>query len=571
MRKIFIISILLLTTSLVSFAIPAKPGQWTTVTLVDGTSVRVQVVGDEHGHYFQAADGTAYQMMDDGSFVRADQRELLSMARFRKAQSNARRASRLTQKAPNRVGEFNTLIGEFKGLIILVDYTDVKFKPINTIEKFTDIMNMDNYVSDEGFVGSVKDYFIDQSDSLFTLTFDVVGPVQLAHNMKYYGENDSYGYDKRPAEMVVEGCKAVDSLINFANYDWDGDGEVDQVYVIYAGYGEADNASTKKNTVWPHEWSLSAAVGHSLHLDGVTIDTYACGSELSASGIIDGIGTICHEFSHCLGYPDTYDTSGGGQFGLGTWDVMCNGSYNGNGFCPPNYTAYEKMVVGWISPIELTTDTLINNLLPTSKGGKAYKLVNSGHSDEYFLIESRQQDGWDKSTPGKGLMISYVDYDEDLWYMNFENSLGNYAEVNGYEPGDQYYDYYNSISNDHQRLTFFRANNKGNSYSSATDLYPYRNNNSLTPKSKPASKLYHENALGTMFMDLSIVGITQNDDGTMSFRTLAEQEIKDAIITQNIQPTTATGIYTLDGRYIGTDLNVLKHGMYVINGRKIVK
>ena len=224
MRKIFIISILLLTTSLVSFAIPAKPGQWTTVTLADGTSVRVQAVGDEHGHFFQAADGTAYRMIGDGSFVRADQSELLSMARFRKAQSNARRASRLTQKAPNRVGEFNTLIGEFKGLIILVDYTDVKFKPINTIEKFTDIMNMDNYVSDEGFVGSVKDYFIDQSDSLFTLTFDVVGPVQLAHNMKYYGENDENGYDKRPGEMIVESCNAVVDSVNFADYDWDHDG-----------------------------------------------------------------------------------------------------------------------------------------------------------------------------------------------------------------------------------------------------------------------------------------------------------------------------------------------------------
>ena len=167
MRKLFIISILLLTTSLVSFAIPAKPGQWTTITLADGTSVRVQAVGDEHGHFFQAVDGTAYQMMGDGSFVRADQRELLSQTRLRKALSNARRASRLSQKAPNRVGEFNTLIGEFKGLIILVDYTDVKFKPINTIEKFTDIMNKDNYVSDEGFVGSVKDYFIAQNKASF--------------------------------------------------------------------------------------------------------------------------------------------------------------------------------------------------------------------------------------------------------------------------------------------------------------------------------------------------------------------------------------------------------------------
>jgi hypothetical protein len=237
MRKVFIISILLLTAFVTSFAIPAKPGQWTTITLSDGTSVMVQAVGDEHGHFFQAADGTAYQMLGDGSFVQANQHELLSKARFRKAQSNARRAARQRQMAPNRVGDFHTLIGEFKGLVILVEYTDVNFKSINTKEKFLDILNTDNYVSDEGFIGSVKDYFIAQSDSLFTLTFDVVGPVQLAHNMKYYGENDENGYDKRPGEMIVESCNAVVDSVNFADYDWDNDGEVDQVYVIYAGYG----------------------------------------------------------------------------------------------------------------------------------------------------------------------------------------------------------------------------------------------------------------------------------------------------------------------------------------------
>lgn len=567
MRKVFIISILLLTAFVTSFAIPAKPGQWTTITLSDGTSVMVQAVGDEHGHFFQAADGTAYQMLGDGSFVQTNQHELLSKARFRKAQSNARRAARQRQMAPNRVGDFHTLIGEFKGLVILVEYTDVKFKSINTKEKFLDILNTDNYVSDEGFIGSVKDYFIAQSDSLFTLTFDVVGPVQLAHNMKYYGENDENGYDKRPGEMIVEGCNAVVDSVNFADYDWDNDGEVDQVYVIYAGYGEADNSYTKKNTVWPHEWSLSAAVGHSLNLDGVTIDTYACGCELSANGVIDGIGTICHEFSHCLGYPDTYDSAGTNQFGMGSWDVMCNGCYNGNGFCPPNYTAYEKMVVGWITPIELTTDTLINNLLPTSQRGNAYKLVNSGHSDEYFLIESRQQDGWDKKTPGKGLMISYIDYDEDLWYVNFENSIGNYADIYGYRPSDQDYDYYHSINNDHQRLTFFRANNKGNSYSAATDLYPYRNNDSLTPTSKPASTLYHPNANGKLFMDISVVGIMQNDDGTMSFRTQVEQE-PNMISEPKVHTAASQMFYTLDGRKLHG--KPMSKGLYINNGRKIV-
>ena len=566
MKKLLIFSLLLLIVSTFALAIPAKRGQWRNITLTDGTTVKVEVVGDENGHYFIAEDGSTYQM-HDGSFVRSDLIKLNAKIRERRALVNARRAACLNKAS---VGKVDTIIGERKGLVILVEYQDVKFKPENLV-KFQDVFNKENYVTNEGFVGSVRDYFIAQSDSLFQIDFDIFGPVTLSHKMNYYGKNDENGNDMYAWQMTIEGCKAIDSLVNFADYDWDGDGEVEQVYVLYAGYSESDNSYTMPETVWPHEWYLSAATGNPLVLDNVSIDTYACGSELSADGKIDGIGTACHEFSHCLGFTDSYDTGNGKNMGMGEWDVMAIGSYNGNGFCPPNYSAFQKSSIGWIELIELTTDTLINNLKPVAEGGKAYKLVNSGYPDECFIIENRQKNGWDKSLPGEGLMINYIDYDEDLWNNNVVNAIGNLADIYGIDPSDYWYNYFHSISNDHQRITIFRANNKSNSYSSYNDLYPYRTNNCLSPTSKPSSKLYHKNALGTMFMDLSIVGITQNDDGTMSFRTLAEQNQPDAIFTQNVQPSSTISIYTLDGRYVGTDLTSLKHGLYVVNGRKVVK
>ena len=223
--------------------------------------------------------------------------------------------------------------------------------------------------------------------------------------------------------MVIEACKKADSSVNFADYDWDGDGYVDQVYVVYAGKGEADGGAS--TTIWPHEWSLSSASYYgdgsgTLTLDGVKIDTYACGGELNGStGTIAGIGTMCHEFSHCLGYPDFYDTDYSGGQGMGEWDLMDSGSYNGKwngghsdwpemnaGYEPAGYTAFERWCAGWIEPIVLSDPQKITNMKPmggTQEGGivdhgDAYVIYMPGSKKtiegEYYMLENRQQAGW---------------------------------------------------------------------------------------------------------------------------------------------------------------------------------
>ena len=174
---------------------------------------------------------------------------------------------------------------------------------------------------------------------------DVVGPLTLTKKHDYYGTAPNYQLDDRAPEMVIEALKLANADVNYADYDWDNDGEVDQVYVIYAGVTEYG----KSGYIWPHEWNLSAGQYYgsgsgTQRLDGVNIDTYAVSNELASRGVLNGIGTACHEFSHCLGYPDFYDSEYNGGTAGQNWDVMDGGSYNGPrqiGEVPSPYTAHQ--------------------------------------------------------------------------------------------------------------------------------------------------------------------------------------------------------------------------------------
>ena len=475
-------------------AVPAKRGQQRLLTLVDGTTVSAQLVGDEHGHYWLTDDGKAYQDVNNNNvFQLIDRQAIDQKAKERRHKVNRLRANRLPGR--NNAGTYGDYIGDKKGLIILVNFSNVSFKTANNNARYQNIANKVNYNSGE-FKGSVHDYFFAQSEEKFNLTFDVVGPVKLSKQQSYYGSNDYSGDDKHPAEMVIEALNMIDDDVNFADYDWDGDGEVDQVFVIYAGMGEADGGGA--NTIWPHEWNLSEAAWYgdgsgAQTMDGVTINTYACGSELNGSGTIDGIGTICHEFSHCLGYPDFYDTDYSGGQGMGDWDLMDGGCYNGNGFRPAGYTSYERWVAGWREPIELISTKKVEGMKALQNGGDFYIIYNKGNRNEYFLLENRQKVAWDTNVPGKGMLILHVDYDANIWANNQPND----------DPS-------------HQRMTWIPADN---SYygGSSTDTYPYGSVNAFGPNTTPAAKLYNKNEDGTKYLDSSVEDITQNSNGTISF------------------------------------------------------
>lgn len=493
-----------------SRSVPAKRGVWRTVTLSNGLTIKVRLCGDEHAHWWQAEDGSCFDVDSLGKGKAVVPQELMSKARSRMAarRQAARRAN--AKKASQRIatnGNTGKFQGQRHGLIILVNFADSKFNtskfgPTQTL--YSRIANEANY-GENNFKGSISDYFKAQSGGQFLLDFDVAGPVTLPNGYSYYGQNDDDGYDKRPKDMVREACQAVDGSVDFSKYDWDGDGEVEEVFVVYAGNGEHDTAN-QPNLIWPHMDNL-ANYGEQLTLDGVTINTYACASELNGDKTLSGIGTFCHEFSHCMGFPDMYDTaSDGNNFGMGSWDLMDYGSYNGDGYVPAGYSGYEKMVCGWTTPIELDKPMTVNGMERLADMGQTYIIYNKGNRNEYYILENRQQSGFDKYLPGSGLLIERVDYDKDIWEWNAVNTTNG-----GYYPEGSYTPSYN----DHQRITIFHANNIEDDDNNAT--YPYASLDSLTDSSQPAAMVWNANADGTYLMHCRVYGITQNADGTVAF------------------------------------------------------
>lgn len=516
-----LLSIATILLSVCAMAIPAKPGLWRTLTLADGTEIKAQLKGDEHLHFWATEKGDYY--IEQANILLPISEEQLQLQYQQSRRSAIKAASRLNSPYKVSIGERTHYSGQKKGLVILVQFTDVKFNANNNLDKYKHILNEKGYNVGK-FHGSVCDYFIEQSGGQFELDFDVVGPYTLSNNQRYYGQNDSGGNDMHPDEMVIEACKAADSEVNFVDYDWDRDGAADQVFVLYAGKGEADGGST--NTIWPHMASLEQDFEKSLTLDNIKIDTYACSNEIDPSGNIEGIGCFCHEFSHCMGFPDFYDILYTGQFGMGEFDLMCAGSYNGDGFLPAGYTAHEKMMCGWKEPIVLADeDVTVENLLPMSNNGNTYIIYNDANHDEYFMIENRQKTGFDAGYPAKGLLVTHVDFDKNIWELNIPNTIIDKNTARQYEL---------DITNDHQRMTLMHADNDDdtkywNSYGGyytyqtlSTDLYPYKTNDSLTATSKPAPKFFNNTSKGKKTVEWGILDIKQNSNGTMNFRYCAK-------------------------------------------------
>ena len=540
------LSFLLMT--VIVMAVPAKKGLWKTITLENGQEVKAQLMGDEFGHYWLTADGKHYVAID-GQF-QEETPAIRQSAVQRRAQAQQRRAARLPQKTTNGARRAQDAHqGDKKGLILLVNFKDVKFQEENNQALYDKIANTPGYTDENGFKGSVADYFKDQSRDQFILTFDVVGPVTVSKNAKYYGGNDDQGNDLHPEEMVVEAIKlAKDQVTNWKQYDWDDDNEVDQVMIIYAGEGEADGGA--ENTIWPHEWELKYVGMDFEVVDGIKVNTYAVANEGYVqqdywTGMdyfyINGIGTICHEFSHCLGLMDMYDVSYSGNYGMGDWSLMDSGSYNGDGFVPSGYTSYDKYCIGWIEPTELTTAQEVNDMHALTEADDVYMIKNAAHPDEYYLLENRQKKGWDAALPASGMLILHVDYDPDIWNYNLVNSNSDGSDGNPF--------------NDHQRCTIFHAdgvdrtgllldkmNEVLEKYFAATsesqadkylneyyeleeqyiadvqgDVYPQPNNNQLTNTSVPRSFLYNDNTDGRKLMNISITDITDSN-GTIAFK-----------------------------------------------------
>ena len=347
--------------------------------------------------------------------------------------------------APRRTPNINLAP---KGLLILVNYTDITFLEENNQQAFDSLANSDNYTYN-GATGSCKSYFKAQSNGQYEPEFDVIGPITLPKISAYYAANDAYGNDQYVVDFVVDACKGADALgVDFSQYDNDNNGVVDFVYIIYAGYAESEGAP--ETTMWPHNWDLVSALyyGNSNmdeyyansdtdfklpSFDGKLVNAYACSNELrKATSKRAGIGTICHEFSHVLGLPDYYLTTTEPvtqqRLTPGAWSLMGYGNYLNDGNTPPNYSVYDKYYLGWLKPSVLATS---QSLTIPADGETTYMLTrNEKHVDEgpyrtdtVYYIENRQLEGWDTYLPGHGMLIWQVIFDEKDWFNNCPNDF----------------------------------------------------------------------------------------------------------------------------------------------------
>ena len=546
----------------------------------DGSSLTARLRGDEFMKILTTADGCAIGQAPDGWYyyavygndgiknlteyragfdVPADiisasrvipYERLRTMASTARHPANDRTEDNIMVRmkaARGPVTKNDNTAGEKHGIVILAQFADLKFDAANTREAFVKMLTEPGY-SRNGASGSAIDYFNSQFGGQATFSFDVSDIVTLSQGYAHYGANGSDGHDLNAGQMINEACQLADSQIEFSKYDDDGDGEVDNVFVFFAGSDEAE--LTGDDHIWSHAWYLLDGAGINLTLDGKIINRYACTAELSRvpntsnQFRMAGIGTFCHEFSHTLGLSDYYDTdykqSGGQSDAL--WRstaLMDGGNANNGGNTPPNFNAPERDEIGIFEAIPLTVGTHV--LEPIDRNGQYYKM-ETGTDGEYYLFECRAAEGWDKYIGGSGLLIYHIDkssrdagYSESYKKNVTAEERWLYNEVNA-NPA-------------HECADLIEA------YQAAKDVsqvfFPYRTGNtdasSFTPVSEPAFVFWD----GTS-SPLAITGIERDGENIrMTVSEFTGELPKPEVVSSDVFQDAAIISWTSGAGYTG--------------------
>lgn len=493
MKKLLLSTVFLAGMSLSLHAVPAL-NRTILKTLPNGNTLEIQLNGDENFHYTTLPDGTLITEADNGYFyyatintetneitatpyrvdlplpskAKASNASTESVARQLEQMKQTNLKRRMVPHA-SRPTKLNAVNADH-GVVILANFKDVKFK--YTKEDYEKMLNEEGY-SDYSSTGSARDYFIDSSYGKFSPTFEVYGPYDLSKNMSDYGGNVG-GNDRNPTGMVVEVCKLAEADgVDFSKYDTDNDGYVDNVYVFYAGEGEANGGSP--STIWPHRWVIDPTYSFSgtkedTKVSGVYLYDYACSNEICEENQhyigndLQGVGTFIHEYGHVLGLPDLYNTSYGNTRTPDIYDVMDCSNYLNFGRTPVSYSAYERMFCEWVTPEQIFPDGNSTQVeLPLIAEGKVLLITANGKEHnmdgknpdpkEFYLLENKPDTGWDyyanvTASPNyaqkgdKGMLITRVKYESFLWDNNMVNNNSSSMGVSYVTNSTQNYPYY---------------------------------------------------------------------------------------------------------------------------------
>ena len=429
--------------------------------------------------------------------------------------------------AKKRVRKMSTSLDsmQYRGtrhqLVVLASFADKRFQQEDPTDFWNQLLNEGHFNSDSPYQGSLADYFNAQSYGRFEIVSDIIY-VQLDSLGSRY---ESTRLDDENSQFLVYDImdKLKSQDIDWELYDWNGNGEMNQLLIIFPGLGMNDGGGT--GTIWAHQWWLSEHFNPSTHEKcqpckvtdnqgkSYIIDCYCAIPEQGKQG--SSFGTLCHEFSHCFGLPDFYY---GSTSYIGSWDLMDRGNYNANGYVPCNYSAQERMFMGWLQPVELTQKTAVSGMACLSDAPEAYLIRNDGCESEYYLLENRQQEGWDKAIPGSGLLIFHINFDINEWISvnQSPNHSGYYRDGVSYPSQKHYY--------------IIPANNL--QYDRADWAYPYGDNNQLTSSSSPADTLFNANIDGTLHMNKPVTNIAV-EDGKISFDFMDSDvsTVKSAVVS----------------------------------------
>ena len=505
-----------------TFEVKIKGDEWIRIrTTIDGCAISK----DEEGWWCYAIYGA------DGSLTCSEYKigspaptEIISKSRnipyetlnraaaARRAERNLRNSEAL-QKIRENAAITKTLATKTtkKGIAILAQFPDTKFT--YTKEDFHNLLNKKGYNN----TGSAKDYYEEQFGENWEFIFDVSDIITLPNDIKYYGANDpENGHDSKPAELIRDACKEADSMIDFAQYDQDGDNQVDNVYVFFAGHDEAEYTE-QTDLIWSHQWYVLNGAGIRLTCDGLTINRYACSSELSGVKEMTGIGTFCHEYAHTFGLPDFYDTNydEDGAWAAGLWrstSLMDGGNYNNNSATPPNLNCIERNLLGLSAPLTLETDRSYT-LEPIHKNGQYY-ILETNIKGEYFLFECRSNEGWDKYIGGSGMLVYHID----------ENGLDTNTESSWISRW-----IYNTVNTDplHQCADLIEADKRNDNITNVR--YPFNNIKGIFYPQDSATSITSDNTPSYKTWSgvkppASIIGITRSGD-KVHFNVIRGSEI----------------------------------------------
>ena len=577
----------------------------TTITQSDGSQLTIRLHGDEHFSWYSTADDVLLVQVGSNYYVAQVEEDGTLKATPQLAHNAGERGTVEEQVINNQdkekflnllkaepqalakpIGKVNPAYfphtGSPKALVILVEFQDVKFKTSDPVATFThylkgageDAPEANNaYVTNvtKGMVnhGSVSQYFNDMSQGKFTPQFDIVGPVTVKKNSAYYGSNTG-GTDANFKEMIAEACKNVSTNVNFADYDQDNDGYIDLVYIIYAGYSESFGGNSA-DCLWPKSGSATfnePGTNNLLKLDGKQIYRYGINNELNATPtvvnnqfngmpLLNGIGLFCHEFSHTMGLPDLYPTVEASRVDNQNpeyWDLMDGGEYTYNGYIPTPYSPWEMDVMGWTAPTELGDEAKQVNLDSYATSRTAYKI--NGENDEYLLIQNIQADGWWMGIVKAfktGMLVWRIDYPYTT--VSLDNRLNNVISKPNVmivpADGDVISDYNHG---DGKQWTDdqYKASLQG-------DPFP-----GTTNKTELLSVVLNKSTLEKPFYNI------KEADGVITFDYIKDftTGIDSPVIQQNQEKDTR--IFTLDGRYLGTDASQLTKGVYIIGKKKVI-